>query len=513
MMISSKSIWTSRNKHTEYPAISADMEAEVCVVGGGITGLTTAVLLQQKGIKVVLLERNSLASGTTGFTTGHVTSAIDFYYHKLVKKYGDQMSREIAMATIKARKLIENLITTHNITDAQYENISATYFADKVEQIEALKKEKQAMSDLGFHILESPEWAMKGTLAHYSIEGQGMMDAVAYVKGLAKAFVSNGGKIFENSGVEDFHYVKEKWNIIVGGKFMVLADHMVHATHTPMNINPVQMEMIPYNSYAMVVKPKREIKYGLFYDFDTPYHYIRPCKVGEEVCFLIGGSDSKTGKKNDQKLHLKKLEEYIHFKFGIEEIYYSWSSMFFEPASQLPYIGRNPIGKNSYIATGFSGDGLTFGTFSAMLISNLITEGFHHLEDVFKPARVEFNAIPFILKENINTLEHLVVDRVILDNDQLHELSIGKGVIIKHNDQTIGVSMDDQKELHAVLPVCPHMKCIVQWNDSDRTWDCGCHGSRFDQRGKAIAGPTLSNLPPVVLDIVHHPIGEGKNIH
>ncbi|KEO75361.1 FAD-dependent oxidoreductase [Anditalea andensis] len=498
------SLWTSKKNQTGYPSISSNLDADVCVVGGGITGLTTAILLQKNGHKVILVERNQVGSGTTGYTTGHVTSAIDFYYHKLIKKEGLEKATEVAMATIKARKLIENLIQMHDIQAANYEVLPATYFADRVEQIETLEKEKEAMLQVGIPIKELPDLSLKGSLSSFSISGQGMIDGMGYVQGLAEAFQAAGGKVFENSPVKDYEYIKNKWNVRIGD-FFVIADHMVHATHTPMNINPVQMEMIPYNSYAMVVKPKAEIKESLYYDFDSPYHYIRPCQVGGERCYLIGGSDSKTGKKNDQKKQLEKLEEYIHFKFGIDKIHYAWSDMFFEPASHLPYIGKNPLGVNSYIATGFSGDGLTFGTISAMVISSLISDGHHHLQHIFNPARVEFNAIPFILKENFNALEHLVGDRISLDNEQLHELTSGKGIIIKINDQTVGVSMDHNHKIHSVTPVCPHMKCIVQWNDSDQTWDCGCHGSRFDCDGKAIAGPSLSDLPPVKLDLVYRP--------
>ena len=510
-MINRNSLWTSRNNSDNHPSISNDMEADVCVVGGGITGLTTAILLQQKGLKVVLVERNQVASGTTGFTTGHVTSAIDFYYHKLIKSFGIEKSKEVAMATIKARKLIENLINLHDIKEADYKVVPATYFADRVEHIEILEKEKEAMLNVGISTMQLADLSLKGTLSDFSIAGQGMMDGAGYVRGLARAFISAGGYLFENSPVRDYDYIKDKWHV-KSGEHYVIADHMVHATHTPMNINPVQMEMIPYNSYAMVVKPTAEIKEGLYYDFDTPYHYIRPCQVDGEQCYLIGGSDSKTGKKNDQKKQLKELENYIHFKFGIEKIHYAWSDMFFEPAGKLPYIGKNPLGKKSYIATGFSGDGLTFGTISAMVISGLITDGMHHLEDIFNPSRVEFNAIPFILKENLNALEHLVGDRITLDNEQLHELTTGKGIIIKLNDQTVGVSMDENNELHTVVPVCPHMKCIVQWNDSDQTWDCGCHGSRFNCDGKAIAGPTMSDLPKVAIDVIQQPHDQESNL-
>lgn len=510
MTIERKSLWTSRNP-TNYPSIPSSMEADVCVVGAGITGLTTAILLQQKGLKVVLVERNRVGSGTTGYTTGHVTSAIDLYYHKLIKSDGVDKAKEVAMATIKARKLIENLINMYDIKEAGYKIVPATYFADRVEHIESLEKEKEAMLKVGIPTMQLPDISLKGTLAAFSIAGQGMMDGMGYVAGLAKAFISAGGQLFENSPVRDFEYIKDKWHVKTG-EFFVVADHMVHATHTPMNINPVQMEMVPYNSYAMVVKPKAEIKEGLYYDFDSPYHYIRPCEVDGEQCYLIGGSDSKSGKKNEQKKQLKQLEEYIHFKFGIEKIHYAWSDMFFEPASHLPYIGKNPLGTNSYIATGFSGDGLTFGTLSAMIISGLISDGHHYLEDIFNPARVEFNAIPFILKENFNALEHLVGDRISLDNEKLHDLTSGKGIIIKLNDQTVGVSMDQNNELHAVVPVCPHMKCIVQWNDSDQTWDCGCHGSRFSCEGKAIAGPTMSDLPPVIIDVIHQPQSQERDL-
>jgi glycine/D-amino acid oxidase-like deaminating enzyme/nitrite reductase/ring-hydroxylating ferredoxin subunit len=495
-----QSCW-EKNSFPEYTSITTDEIGDVCVIGGGITGLTTALLLQRKGFKVVLLERGRIGSGTTGHTTGHVTSAIDFYYHRLIKYYGTETSREILMETIKARKLIENNIQTYNITEAGYEKVPVTYFADGTNQMDTFFKERDAFEQLGVPVESNPTWKIKGELTNFMIHGQGKMDGLGYVHGLAKAFREAGGRIFENSPVLDFTMVRDKWHVKVAGHFAV-ADHLVQATHTPLGINPVHVEMIPHNSYVMVVKPTTPVQKGLFYDFESPYHYIRDVEVDGELCYMVGGFDNKSGKKNSQVKQLAKLRAYIEDKFGIEKVLYEWSDMFFEPANELPFIGRTPFGKNSYIACGFSGDGLTFGTISGMIISTQIAEGKHHMEKIFSPSRVEFNAIPYILRENLNTIQNFIGKRIQLGKDKLKNLEVGKGIVVKIENQAVGVSQDEEGNIHGVIPVCPHMKCIVQWNDQGRSWDCGCHGSRFDADGKVIAGPSMTSLPPISIDVL-----------
>ncbi|WP_185974323.1 FAD-dependent oxidoreductase [Litoribacter populi] len=494
-----KSLW-EENEYPSYSILDNGVETQVCVIGGGITGLTTALLLKQKGFDVILLERGKIGSGTTGHTTGHITSAIDFYYHRLIRFYGEETSKEIFMATVKARKLIENLINSYQIEEAKYKNLPVTYFADKAKQMDEFFKERDAFEKLGVGISHEHEWKIEGELTSFSIHNQGMMDALGYLHGLSKALTEAGGRICEYSPVTDFTHVKDKWHVKVNGHFVV-ADHLVQATHTPLGLNPVQMEMVPHNSYVMVFKPKLPVQKGMFYDFDSPYHYIRPCEVNGEDCYMLGGADNKSGKKNQQQQKMLKLRAYAEEKFGIEKIHHEWTSMFFEPSNELPFIGKTPFGKNNFIACGFSGDGLTFGTISAMMISSLISEGRHPLEKVFSPSRVEFNAIPFILRENLNNMKHLIGDRIKLKKEKIKTLQKGKGIIVKMDEQTVGVSLDDNGDLHGVVPICPHMKCLVKWNDQGQTWDCGCHGSRFNAKGEVVAGPSMNPLPSVKVEV------------
>ena len=494
------SLWLSDKTAPQYPSLQQDFECDVCIIGGGITGITTAYLLQQKGFKVTVVEAYAIANGVTGHTSGHLTSMVDTYYHKIIAAHDLQRATKVREATTEARDLAEEIIVS-NFINADFKRVNGHYFATDQTQLKTLEKEREAMIAAGFDISSLFVWRFPFEIVGgFSLPQQAIIDAPAFVRGLAKKCNGKGVRIFENTKVDDYKRKDDKW-IIQSGEYTVHAHYMVQATHTPLGFNPLQMEMKPMNSYVLSGKVSGEVVPGLFYDMQEPYHYIRNYDYRGEKLLIIGGCDSKPGDKFDQHEKMEELVRYASENFQMKEINFTWGSMYFEPADGLPYIGHDPLHENAFVSTGYSGDGLTFGLVGAILISDLIKKGDHPWRRVFDPSRMNLSAIPEVLKENANVLKNFVKERLKLSSEYIPHLEKGGGTVLKIDGQTVGICMDIEGNIYAVDPVCTHMKCIVNWNNALQTWDCGCHGSRFNARGEIVAGPATKGLTAIEVEM------------
>ncbi len=493
------SLWLHHKTAPAYPALQQNIETDVCIIGGGITGITTAWLLQRKGFTVALVEAKSIAGGVTGHTSGHLTSMVDSYYHNIITSHNIDTAIKVRQATTAARDLAEEIITS-NFIDADFKRVTGHYFAADKEQMDVLEKERIAMREAGFDISSLFVWRFPfEILGGFCLPGQAIIDAPAFVRGLAKKCNGTGVRIFEDTRIDDFARKAGRWQVSSGNS-SISAKYLVQATHTPLGFNPVQMEMKPMHSYVIAGKPAGEAVPGLFYDMATPYHYIRNYEYRGEKLLIIGGSDSKPGDKIDQHRKMDQLIEYATQNFQLKDVIFSWGSMYFEPADGLPYIGHDPLHDNAFISTGYSGDGLTFGMVGAILISELIEKGDHPWKRVFEPSRLNLSALSEVIKENASVIKNFVGERLRLSTDYIPHLEKGNGTVLKVDGKKIGISMDAEGSIHAVDPVCTHMGCILNWNSASQTWDCGCHGSRFNATGEVVAGPATKELNKIEVE-------------
>lgn len=500
------SLWLSGHESPQFPALSSDLDVDVCVIGGGITGVTTAYLLEQRGFSVALLEASIIGGGVSGHTSGHLTSMVDTYYHSIIEKHGLEAAIHVREATTRARDLAEEIINS-NFLAAGFKRVSGHYFATTQTQLKALDEEREAMLQAGFQIAPLFVWRYPfEILGGFSLPDQAVINAAAYALGLAKKCNGRGVKVCEDTRVTGFSRKNGRWLIDAGG-FQVNAAYMVQATHTPLGFNPVQMEMKPMNSYVLAGKTEAEVVPGLFYDMAEPYHYIRNCDYRGDKMLIIGGCDSKPGEKMDQDERIQELIDYAKTNFRLTDVSFTWGSMYFEPADGLPYIGKDPIHENAFISTGYSGDGLTFGLVGAILLAGLIDAGEHPWQKTFNPSRLKLAAMPEVLKENASVLKNFVGERLRLSSEYMPELRRGEGKVLKVDGQTVGIAADEEGVLYAVEPVCTHMGCVLNWNNALQTWDCGCHGSRFNCRGEVVAGPATKNLSVIEVRVeedAHH---------
>lgn len=495
--------WLNNTEETYYAPLLENLRADVCVIGGGITGITTAYLLQEAGRRVIVVEAQKLARGVTGHTSGHVTSLVDAYYHKVISSYSTQKAKQLWEATQEARNTLEKLIADNALL-AGYERTSAYYYATNEEQLKSLKRERAALEKIGVQTeeIELDEIPFKCEGA-FKIADQAVINATAFTKGLAKAFVEKGGHFYEQSRVTKFYkqdqdeYVRLEME---SGALIEVRD-VVQATHTPLNINHVQMELKNHNSYVLAGESAKETSKGLFYDFDTPYHYTRHYMEEGRPMFVVGGFDTKTGEPESQQGSLDSLLAYAAKELSIKKVKYSWSSILFTSPDGLPLIGQDPENEKCYMATGFAGDGLTYSVVSALVNTALITEGNHKWQELFDPARITSSTIKTVVKKGVKTLKHLLVDKLTVTNDNLKDMKPQSGRVVKKDGNKVAVYRDENRKLHGVSALCTHMGCVLHFNDVATSWDCGCHGSRFSIEGKVLAGPATESLAKIEVEI------------
>ncbi len=490
------SIWVQTGQLPSFPKLEADLQADVVVVGGGITGVTTAYLLAKKGVRVVLLESEKIGSGTTGFSTGHLTSGVDADYSFIASRFSKETARLVAKSLKDAIDCIEQICRQENL-DADFVRLPAYQFAEEESQVQEVEDEAFATTEAGLinQLGDSVPlpFPVKRSL---KLEEQAEFHSLKFVQGLAQRFQQLGGQIFEHTHVTDADD-SNPCVVTTRDGHKVTAKQIVLATHTPIQFNVVQTELLPYQSYVVVAKlDGHTIPKALYWDTLEFYHYIRTYEADGQTYLIVGGEDHKVGERSvDENEPFRKLEGYIRDRFGNLEISHRWSAEYFYSADGLPFIGQSPFGRNKYIATGFTGDGLTFSVVSAMLLSDLLTGNKNPLSRIYDPARFNLAASATDLAEqNLEYLYRFVKDRFATDAKHVADVPAGEGRLVRVEGQQLAVYRDEQDTVHMLSPICTHMHCIVQWNKAEKTWDCPCHGGRFTCTGEVLVGPPVRAL-------------------
>jgi glycine/D-amino acid oxidase-like deaminating enzyme/nitrite reductase/ring-hydroxylating ferredoxin subunit len=485
------------SKHTTVPAQTFD----VVIVGGGITGITTALLLQKSGKSCVVAEAHTLCFGTTGGTTGHLNTFMDTTYDQIIKDFGEGDAQLVAKATRQALDLVKQHVTDYAI-DCGYEEKEGYVYAQNGIQVgelnDILKASKKAGVDVDF-VNDIPVPASFEKAIVYS--GQAQIHSTRYVYALAKAFEEAGGIILQNclvtkvDGDETLDVETALGNI--------KSRHLIYATHIPPGVNIMHFRNAPYRSYAMAVTLNDEAyPDGLAYDMYDPYHYYRTQEVDGKRYLIVGGEDHKTAHEENTEACLRHLEAHVRTHYDVKEISYQWSSQYFEPSDGLAYIGHLPGSpENVYVATGYGGNGITYSHIAARLLTDLIITGSSEYAELFEPSRVKMVAgFANFVKENADVVKEFVTKRI--GQTKIKELSAlaqGEGKLVKYEGESIALYKDEKGGVHAVNPVCPHAKCVVGWNSAEKSWDCPCHGSRFSVDGEVLTGPARSNLEKIEL--------------
>lgn len=496
-----KSYWTANTSPLIFSPLQKNIAVDVAIIGGGIAGMSVAYSLSQHGKKVAVIEDGSIGSGESGRTTAHLAYALDTRYYELESLHGEEGARLILESHTAAIDYIESVTKKENIP-CDFMRVDGYLFrSGEDSEEEPLNKELDMLNRINKKDVRfsktSPAPFDTGICLHFPHQGQ--FNPMKYLAGLARAIVQKGGEIFTETHVTDFNAS----GVTTNTHYTVRADYIVVTTYSPVNDRTrIHTKLAPYRTYVLGARiPKESVNRALYWDtgkntggLGSPYHYIRtqPLDNGYDL-LIVGGEDHKVGQVDNGSF--ERLEQWTRNRFPmIKDIPYRWSGHIIEPLDGIGYIGRNPLDKNVYIATGFSGNGMTHGTISGMLISDLILGRKNPWADIYDPARKSLFAAKEYLEENINVIKQYSDWVKKGDISSVNELVPGQGAIMRKNLSKIAVYRDAAGNVHAFSAVCPHLGCIIQWNHHEKTFDCPCHGSRFTSYGKVINGPSNRDL-------------------
>lgn len=499
------SCWMLESFELQYLPLIENLETDVVVVGGGLAGISVAYNLVKRGIRVVLLEDGFIASGETGRTTAHLSSALDDRYYSLENLFGKDKTPLLAESHTRAIDFIENAVREENI-DCDFKRVDGFLFLHPSDKFESLKHEHAAAHRAGLDI----EWAdsvpgMNVQVKAIKFKNQGQFHPLKYIRGLAAAITSGGGKIFTRTHVQDI----DENGAVTSDGFRVNAKHVVVATNSPFVSKYIlPMKQYAYRTYAIAALVKKDsVTPALWWDTgdytvdkDTPpYHYVRTQPHSDEFDLLIiGGEDHKTGVMGDvsERDRWGNLESWTRQYFDIGEVVYRWSGQVLEPYDGNAFIGRNVADKdNIYVVTGDSGHGMTHSTIAGMLIADLIQGKENRWEDIYKPNRVTLKATRIFFKETVSTLLDYFKSKPDYPGaEKLSAIALNEAEVVEIEGHKTGAYRDDKGKLHLVSAICTHMGCTVSWNNVEKTWDCPCHGSRFSITGKVLNGPANDPL-------------------
>ncbi|MFC7203186.1 FAD-dependent oxidoreductase [Haloferax namakaokahaiae] len=496
------SLWLETTPETDYEALYSgadrNLAVDTVVVGGGIAGVTTAFKLQREGQSVALVERDRIVEGVTGHTTAKLTSQHGLIYRELAEQFDFDRARLYAEANEAAIADVEHTVEKHDI-DCAFTRTPAYTYTEATDEVKKFREEAEVASHFGI-----PASFVDSTDLPYDVAGAVKFDDQAtfhprkYLLALADRIPGDGSYVFEETTVTDIDDGEPC--LVSTDRGNLTADDVVVATHFPVFDHALYFaRMEPQRSYVVAARLEGDVPDGVYFDPSDPYFSVRPHPNAATDMVLIGGQSHRTGHGGSTAERYRELEATARDRFDIESIDYRWSTQDFFSIDRVPFVGKHsPRTEHVFVATGFGGWGMTGGTVAGLLLSDLVNGRRNSWQNVYTPSRFEFSASKQrLVSHNTESMKHLLDDRV-HGPPRATEVSLDPGgaTIVDTDDGPVAASRDDDGQYHIVSAVCPHMGCLVEWNDGERSWDCPCHGSRFDADGTVLDTPALDDLTP-----------------
>ncbi len=516
MSPSTKPLWLDSGVIQKFPAQIGEVIVDVCIVGAGITGLMAAEILKRAGKTVAVIDMNRVGQAETGHTSAHLTEMLDIDFNDLISNFGLSGAKQVAKSVRIAISKIEDTVTEREI-NCDFRRVAGWQYTEKRSEIDEIENEADAALRIGISCELFDDMPMNRKIARaIRLDRQAQFQPIAYLSALAKTIPGEGSFVFENTRmmkVDEGEPCR-----VTTDRGVILANDVILATNVPTTSRlMLQTKIASYRTYCIAIRERAPIDLkNLFWDIDEPYHYIRSAEFNGVPHIVIGGEDHKTGQDDHTGRHFQKLEDWAHERFSIDQVTHRWSGQVIEPVDGLPYIGRNSLSDHTYVATGFSGTGLTFGTVAAMLLSDLILGIENPWAEIYQATRIKpLAGMREFLSENIDFPSRYVGDRVSqAQKSDTHDLRENQGAIVRIGTKKVAAYRDPGGELHVMSPVCPHMGCYVHWNEAEISWDCPCHGARFGPTGHLLNGPAFQDLSkedydenaPMVLEKYEQPI-------
>ena len=488
-----ESIW-EKVELPQYPILSQNEKSATCIIGGGIAGVSLAYQMAKRGHEVTLVEAFRIGSGQTGRTTAHLTCQLEEQFLNLLKIHDQDTVQNFLNAHRTAIDVIEQICQVENIS-CDFKRVDGYLFQGQNFSQDDLEKEQKAASKCGIDLdFVDVTPLLSDTVSSLRFPRQAQFNPLKYLQGLLRVLNELDVNVYEGTHINDISQDQnEQWILKSDTGYQIEARHLIVATDSPVNNRfHIHTKQYPYRSYAMAFHLSTQVKEEcLLWDTEDPYHYIRFV----ENTLVVGGADHHVGEAPEAD-PFKALEEWSRKNFSfIKDIAWKWSGQVFEPMDQIAFIGRNPGNeKNVYISTGSSGIGMTSGTIASMIIPDLIEKGDHPWAKTFDPSRPPIRGIKDFIQENINVAFQYSDWIRPPEATKQESIPVDSGALMQEGVLKSCVYHGEGDTFEKKSAICSHLGGIVHWNEIEKTWDCPCHGSRFNTKGQVIEGPAISGL-------------------
>lgn len=492
------SFWIGSTPDTGYPPLSSDATVDVAIIGGGIVGITAAYLLKQEGRSVAVVEADRIVRGVTGYTTAKITSSQGLIYSKLAQKFSDDGARVYGESNEAALAKIAELVDSLGI-DCDFERQDNFVYTESDSEVESLHEEAALAARLGLpatFVTESPlPFPIKGAVR---FTNQAQFHPRKYLLALAERIEGGGGFIYENTKALDVEEGEPCAVVTEHGR--LTARDVIVATNMPFLDRGLFFTKVhPFRSYAVAgYVDDASAPEGMHINVESPTRSVRLLRDGARTLLMLGGEGHKAGQEPDTEACYRRLENDARERFALRTIDYRWSTQDGVSVDDVPYIGRyTHFSDHLFTATGFRKWGMTNGTLSAMLLTDRILGRDNEWASFYDSKRLDVaQSAPEFLKENVNVAQHWIGDRISTPGEGLEQVPPGEGTVIRKEGKPVAVYKDADGTCRGLSAVCTHLACIVHWNTAEKSWDCPCHGSRFDLDGNVVQGPATKPLEP-----------------
>ena len=498
-------VWFATATVPAFPPLAGDERADVCVIGAGMAGLTTAYMLLRAGKSVVVMDAVGVGAGETGRTAAHFFPP-DERYSTLERSFGTEKATMVADAYRKATNCVEAIVRAERIA-CEFERLDGFLFSPEHQWDDALEQEYAVTTRLGIDVRrhERVPGLAFDTGPCLRFANQAQFHPLKYLDGLARAIVRMGGRIYGETRALDLRGDSALQTVQTDAGAIACAAVVV-ATNTPFNGCAVMhAKQAGYQTYAVGVRIARDaLPRMLLWDTGKPYYHVRlasaPAGANYEL-LIVGGEDHKSGEDDHPERRYARIEAWVRLRFPLaREVQYRWSGQVMEPSDGVAFLGRNRLdADNVYVITGDSGNGMTHCTVGAILISDLISGRENNWSELYDPARKAFHGIGDFITAQASTLAQYTDWLRGGDVASVDEIGAGEGAVLQNGGKLLAVYRREDGGLQAVSAACTHLGCAVHWNPGEKCWDCPCHGSRFAADGAVLQGPARRALPAATL--------------
>jgi glycine/D-amino acid oxidase-like deaminating enzyme/nitrite reductase/ring-hydroxylating ferredoxin subunit len=497
------SLWMGTEVLPNASQLHGHKRCDTVIVGSGIAGLSCAYELLAAGQDVIVIDRGKIAYGMTARTTAHLAPICDDGLSALIDVRGEETAALFQKSQEAAVDRIEALVNEHNIS-CNFRRLDAFLFPalhmETGEAREQLEQEYKAARKAGAGVAHVKGVPLKGLEASPALvyQRQATFHPLKYLEGLVNVIQQKGGALFAHSPVVKVEELENGIRVTTETGASVTAAQAIFATNSPINDRVVlHSKMAPYRTYAMAFTiPRGVLPDALYWDLGDPYHYVRLHPGSGNIDYLIaGGADHKSGEANDGEARFEAVEAWIRSLVpDLGKIVHRWSGQVMETIDYCAFIGRNPGNENIYVITGDSGQGMTHGALSGLLLRDLIIKGESPWQKIYEPSRKTPSGVLNYLRENVTAVKNLAEHVLPGEISSLEELQPGQGGLYRDGISKLAAYRDQEGVLHLHSATCTHLGCVVHWNSMEKCWDCPCHGSQFAATGEVLNGPAIKPL-------------------